>query len=96
MKLQAVISLASYFYQIQSLCFSAPLIMNISIIARSCMMVHPRIIVISCLDPNRSLFPVPSMNHIVINLLSDLLQLTKSDKPMVAAAYNYGMHIVKQ
>ena len=47
-------------------------------------MVHPGIIVVSCLDPNRGL-PVPSMNHIAINLLSDLLQLPESDQSMVAA-----------
>ena len=48
-------------------------------------MVHPGIIVVSCLDPNTSLLPVPSMNHIAINLLSDLLQLPESDQSMVAA-----------
>ena len=40
-------------------------------------MVHP----VSCLDPYGS-FPVPSMNHTKVKLLSDLLQLT--DQPMVA------------
>ena len=48
-------------------------------------MVHPGIIVVNCLDPNTSLLPVPSMNHIAINLLSDLLQLPESDQSMVAA-----------